>query len=245
MGPFTKWLVQHAIEKFAEHELGAFTDGVYLEGSAPAASAVHLGRLQVRYAAIRTGLQPDVFENVLHFINTEAGVAGEILNDTKKGAVESAFVTFFTAVKTHACPYVALDSFRWYGVNFTDPLTGPPNRITDVTNVAGTYTGGFPAQVATSITMRTALRKHWGRIYFPGARVQGTDGLTDNASVDGMAAAFRTFVNSCAAANVSPVVYSRAAQAAMSVSAIEVDNVPDVVRRRRPKSSTYQKIYTS
>lgn len=242
MGPFTKWLIQHAIEKFAEHELLAFTDGVYLEGTAPAASAVHIGRLQIRYTVTRTGLQPDVFENVMHFVNTEAGVAGETLNDTKKAAVETAFSSFWTSAKAWAPSYVKLDSYRWYGVNFSDPLTGPPTRITQLTPSAGT-SGNYPvSQVATSITLRTALRKHWGRIYFPGAIVGNADGLVASGDVNAMAGWFQTFMLACGTANVAPVVYSTARQAAMSVSQIEVDNVSDVVRRRRPRASTYKKI---
>ena len=234
----------HAIEHFVEHELQGFTDGKYVEGDGTVAATAHVHRLQIRYAVNRTGLQPDVFENVLHFIRTDSGNVGTLATATQMGAVETAWGTFHQNARGWIENYIALDAYRWYGLTLADPLGGPPLRVTDVTNVAGTQTLGMPSQVATSITMRTAMRRHWGRVYIPGSRL-GSEGLVTSTDVTSLAGYFRTFVNSASTAGLTPVIFARDRQAVMSISAVEVDNVPDVIRRRRPKASTFRSILTS
>jgi hypothetical protein len=43
---------------------------------------------------------------------------------------------------------------------------------------------------------------------------------------------------------VVPVVWDRTRKQAYSVTAIEVDSVPDIIRRRRPRDPLYKKILT-
>lgn len=244
MGPFTKWLIQHAIEKFLEHELRGFTDGKFVEGSDGVASPAHFQRLQIRYDVSRSGLQTDVYENVIHFVRSDAPNVGTEATDTQKASIETAFGTFWGNVKSYCNPEVALSMYRWYGLTFTDPLSGPPTRVSDVTNVAGTAAAPTIPQASTSITMRTPSRRHWGRIYLPGAKLS-PGGFMSNTDTDSLASYFRTFVLAAAAGGLTPVIYSPAKEALMSVSDVEVDNVVDVVRRRRPKASTYKKILSS
>lgn len=244
MNIFVRLLLRKAISSWAEHELSAFTDGQYIEGTAPAASAVHVARLQVRYGAIRSGMPDDVYENVLHFVNSAAGLAGEAVLDTQKAAVETAFNTFWGAVASRVPSYINLQEFRWYGLTLGDPISGPPTRVTAGSHSPGTWSSTVPSQVASSITLRTALRKHWGRIYLPLATV-GTDGMVSSSTVDALANSFKNFATSCQAASITPVVFSPVRQSVMSIAAIEVDNVPDIIRRRRAKANTYSKILTS
>lgn len=237
-----KWAVRKAITGIAGHELDAYVDGNYATEDDQTTDPVSVLRLQIRYAINRSGLQPDVFENVLHLVNTAGELPGAQADNTQKAAVEAAFTTFWSNVRSYCQQYVALSQYRWYHFSFDDPLSGPPTRITTPTASSGTKGDGFPSQVASSLTLRTAERKHWGRIYLPGAKTVGGTGMTIAADVDALTSYFRTFVNACDAADLNPVVYSKARQMVASVSSVEVDDVPDVVRRRRPKSSTYRKV---
>jgi hypothetical protein len=243
LNPFTKWLVRKAVTQLLEHELFAFTDGTYIEGAGGVASAVHVQRLQVRYLVQRSGLQDDTFENTLHFINTASGLVGETASDAQKVAVNTAWSSFYGSMVSWVNPVIGLSEYRWYHQTLADPISGPPTKISNPTRVVGTGVNTMPTQMATSITMRTALRKHWGRIYFPGYRLTGAvNGLLASTDVDAMTNAFRTFVNACAATSLVPVIFSRSQQAVLSIAAVECDNNPDIIRRRRAKASTYKKI---
>jgi hypothetical protein len=201
--------------------------------------------LQVRYSVTVPGLQDDTFENVLHFINIAPALAGETLTDTQKTAIESAWQTFWNAIKSKCSADVGLQEFRWYGISLADPIGGPPNRITTLTRNTGSSSLFGPLQVAETITLRTALRKHWGRLYLPVCPSAFGHGTFASGDVDLIANSFRTFIASCVTAQTTPVVYSPSRQSVLSISQVEADNLPDIVRRRRPKNSTYKKIITT
>lgn len=244
MGLFAKWVVRKAITSFAGHELSAFTDGVYTTEDDTTFDPVNILRLQIRYRVQRTGLQDDLYENVLHFVNTAGELPGAPATDVQKAAVESAWTTFWGSWKSMAAPEVALAEYRWYHFNFDDTLTGPPTRVTPITPVPGTAGLAQIGQVASTVTLRTPLRKNWGRVYLPGG-IQGTPGFLTNTNVDNQVAYFKTFAQACDTADLNCVVYSRIKQAVFNIAQIEADNVLDVVRRRRPKNSTYKKIVLS
>jgi hypothetical protein len=244
VGLFVRVVIRKAIGQLVGHELSAFTDGSYSTEALQTTDPVSVVRLQVRYNVIRTGLENDTYENVLHFVNTAGELPGAPASDTQKAAVETAFGTFWTSAKAWCPPAVRLSQYRWYHLTFDDPLSGPPTRATQITEVAGNNSVIEVAQCATSITMRTALRKHWGRIYLPGVH-NVTGGFQANSEVDQLAAYWSTFLKACQTAQLVPVIYSGTRQMVFSITAIEVDNVPDVVRRRRPHNSTYKKILTA
>lgn len=244
MGLFVRVVIRKAITSLAGHELAAFTDGQYSTEAGQTANPVSVIRLQIRYLVQRTGLQDDYFENTLHFVNTAGELPGAPATDTQKAAAESAYGAFWSAIKARANNQTGLSEYRWYRFTFDDPISGPPTRVTPVTRTAGTTANQMASQMAETITMRTALRKHWGRVYFPGAPIS-TDGLISTTDVDAFANGWKSFLNGCVAAGLVPVVYSPTKQAVFSIMAIESDNVADVVRRRRPKASTYKKILTS
>lgn len=244
MGLFLKWVVRKAITSLANHELSAFTDGVYTTEDDTTTDPVSVLRLQIRYKVVRTGLENDHFENVLHLVNTAGELPGAPASDTQKAAVETAFQTFWGAIKSQAATQVSLEEFRWYHVTFDDPLSGPPTRVTTITPVAGTSSVEIQPQCSNTVTMRTPLRKHWGRIYLPSGRAS-TMGFLNTGDVDTFANSFRTFAAACDAADLNLVIYSKDKQAVFNITQIECDNVLDVVRRRRPHNSTYRKIITS
>jgi hypothetical protein len=72
------------------------------------------------------------------------------------------------------------------------------------------------------------------------------DGQMPSTDVDTIAAAGRTFLHSAWSSNgILPVVWDRNRHSALSVTSIEVDSVPDVIRRRRPATTNYRAVLTS
>jgi hypothetical protein len=139
-------------------------------------------------------------------------------------------------------------------------IPNPAIRITEV-DVPGTMTGGIPAnppQLATSVTEKTSSRKNWGRFYLPAIQpsLADNDGRMTTAKTDSICAATVTFYNACRAASMIPVVHSipKLARAtagggelpaqnsiAFEITSIQVDNLFDIIRRRRYSAPTYRK----
>jgi hypothetical protein len=184
----------------------------------------------------------------LHYVNTTSGSLDTSWTTADYTAVESAWDTFFTGQAGNISTDVRLVEYRWYafGANVVSP--NPPARVlTKGTPIVGTATGDFVHQVAWTVTLRTALRRHWGRIYVPWKNNLGlTGGQTSSASVDSLAAAARTALLAAETAQgVVPVIWDRNRKLAFTVTAIEMDSVPDIIRRRRPRDTSYKKIYTA
>ena len=150
-----------------------------------------------------------------------------------------------------------LVEYRWYRMAFRNPITeqqrfaerGAPEAITP-RGVAGSLSTSGEAgyQMATSVTFKTAARRHWGRMYLPGLDSGNLDttGRLATAYVDNIANAYDTCFGALHAAGVVPFVPStqvdnQLGAAAVSITEIQVDNVPDVIRKRRPKQTTYRK----
>jgi hypothetical protein len=184
----------------------------------------------------------------IHWINLTSGEVDTSWITADFTSVESAFETFWGAVGSGIPNDFRLEEHRWYGFGSGVAAPNPPARITTLaTPLVGTGTATSPHQLATTVTLRTALRRHWGRFYLPiSASWLAAGGELPQASVDPIAAAARTMLTvTPAAQGVTPVVYDRARKIAFGVTAIEVDSVPDIIRRRRPRDTTYRKIYTS
>jgi hypothetical protein len=106
--------------------------------------------------------------------------------------------------------------------------------------------GRSPDQLACNLTIRTASRKHWGRIELPGIDIGKWDpasGRLLNSSIDLLSGAFDGLHNSLATAGYRLGVWSQLHPTFMTASQLEVDDVPDIQRRRRPKRRNYAKIY--
>ena len=132
------------------------------------------------------------------------------------------------------------------------PDSGPPLYQKAYTLAA---TGGSGiAQVCSTLTLETAARAHWGRIYLPTYSVGtlGTDGRPGNAYVDNVATAGRTLLSTLAGRGMHVVVPTTQVKVSSTESVesrvlqmphgVRVDNVLDIQRRRRLKNATYRKI---
>lgn len=168
---------------------------------------------------------------------------------------ETALDTCMTAMKPYLAPTLQVSEYRWYKRAF-NPMTetkpfqdsGPPDRVTSKA-IVGTSSAYLPRQVACTITEKTAWPKHWGRGYFPfgsGASLT-TSGRIATGTVDIIQGAWQTLYNSLATAEFQPVVpvtqvHKDPVRGLLQVTQVQVDDVPDVVRRRRLRNPSYRKV---
>jgi hypothetical protein len=181
----------------------------------------------------------------IDFINITAGAPDDTWTSGDFTTVEAAIDAFWTSIKAMYHSGLVLTEYRWYRVGPGARAPEPTVRVTS-RSVAGTSgTGPLPQQCAVTISLRTALRKHWGRMYLPSPSMSalGTAGLMLNTNADTIAGGFNTLVTTVETADFYPVVYSPTRQRAYAVNRFVVDNVIDIQRRRRPEKQTYQKVY--
>lgn len=127
----------------------------------------------------------------------------------------------------------------------------PLLRLDHFGAASGSSGHSLPPQVASTLTFITASRKHWGRMYWP---APGADQMAANGPSAGrflltfiqeMTAAFATLGGTLASNGLVPVVYSRTGGAALTITALEMDDVPDVQRRRRFATVGQRSVVTS
>jgi hypothetical protein len=184
----------------------------------------------------------------IHYMNTTGGALDTTWTSADYAAAEAAVQAFWTGNPLYFSNGCRLVEHRWYAFGPEVVQPNPPARVTTITPIQGTTTSAWTRQVATSITMRTALRTHWGRFYLPTCEsaLYDTNGQMGTTAVDNFATLMRTMLLAAQTSQgVTPVVYDRNRKIAFSVSAIEVDSVPDIIRRRRPRDTGYKKILTA
>lgn len=211
-----------------------------------------------------SGTVEDVAQWQIHYV-MRPGTAGlsEQLNDGDMAAVESSFLsnvwTVLAPLTTSGWTF-SEHVWRDFGADF--PLTtpedpgqtppvhkyGPVRRRTTV-GVPGNGSGiRLPDQVAATVTLKTGSRKHWGRVYlggFASPLVSGNAfGRWSTTNVDAICNAFHSHFQGLAGLPrvLEPVVWSSRYSAIMTVDQIQVDDVPDIIRRRRPKQAAYRKV---
>jgi hypothetical protein len=123
---------------------------------------------------------------------------------------------------------------------------GPIWRVTPLTNPGTSIGTALPDQLAATVTYRTPSRKHWGRSYWGGLSQTAFSGesygkLADTYVTE-LAAGFHQWMdaNSNEASTVNLWVWSPRHRGVLSVTQISVDDVPDIVRRRRAKNASFR-----
>lgn len=184
----------------------------------------------------------------IHWINTTGGDLDTTWIAADYAAVESAVATMWTALSSYIGQDFRLVEHRWYAYGPGVVKPNPPSRVTTLgTPIVGGGALGAAHQMAETVTLRTPLRRHWGRFYLPiSSKSLGVGGQFLTAGVDAIHSAARTMLLAPGTAQgIYPVVYDRARHVALGVTAIEADSVPDVIRRRRPRTVMYKKIATA
>lgn len=252
MYPLTKyglWAIRVAAAAWSVYE-GFFTGGV--DEKATATEMPHWHRLALQFVRTApTGLSEDYAVCTFDLLRNDASGPLDIWTTTHFTNAESDFLTWWTSTKPLASPDVSLFQFRWYRMQFTQPnevkpfvLSGAPVRIYQPTAVPGTGSDLSPFQVAATVTHRTPLPKHWGRVYLPlsGASIlaAGSKGRISSAAMNTIAGAYDQLLVNLRSHDINecvPVtqIDKTSARALIGIRAISVDDVPDVQRRRRGK----------
>lgn len=224
-----------------------FSDTVVEE----AVGSFSVSRATLKYArSTPSGTQEDFAQFGLHMAVHVGAGSFVALTDTQKADAETDIDTLNSAIAGLQSNGMTWTELVWHDVTVGDQFYGPADRIALRSVNGAAATARNPDQIAVSVTFRTSSRRHWGRVYLPGMNrnvFDPTYGRVSNASCDTLAAAFRTFALALEAntALTQLLVYSHAHQAVMSIDEISVDNVPDVIRSRRPKEQSYRKTYSS
>jgi hypothetical protein len=161
--------------------------------------------------------------------------------------------TLFATIMASSSNTHKLVERRWYDMRFRTPMTpqerfadrGAPVQI-DPLSVSGSLStsGEVPYQSAMSITFKTAARRHWGRMYLPGLDSGNldTNGRIASALTVSFANAFETAIEALAADGTLVVVPSTQVDGVLTGAlllphTLQIDDIPDVIRRRRAKSA--------
>jgi len=126
--------------------------------------------------------------------------------------------------------------------------SGAPVR-TWPANVTGAGGSLMAAQVCSTVTEETPVRKHWGRFYLPtiGGSVLDVNGRVLVANVDALATAAHDAYQNLMFNQYWPVVCTtqvdkQPLRALQGITGVRVDDVPDVHRSRRLKFAAHRKI---
>lgn len=171
--------------------------------------------------------------------------------------VHNALFAFDAAWKPLRSTSVSLSAIKAYPRMFADPMLpakrfadgGPPTWFS-LQNVPGTSaTAPLPYQVACSVTLKTGIPRHWGRVYLPGftQAAASTLGRWDTADMQTVEAAAAGLMQTLWDADFPLVVASTQAQSILvgnllGVHEIQVDDIPDVIRRRRPRQAAVREV---
>lgn len=261
--PTSGWKLVKFLLRAAEHAIPPAL--AYLSTSAERVEAVTDPRwvrvIHVFQRATPTGTSEDFAQFKLDLVNITGGAIDNSWTSGDVAAVETALATFWTTLKPEVGNIATLKERRYYAMGFNpdDPgpgnrnasngsaflNTGPPFNIVSV-GTAGTGTSAMPYQIATTCTFRTAWTKHWGRAYLPNPWHTGglvdTNGRLVSAHRTVVADAFHDLFDTLATSDFLAVVPvtdldKQTFHGLLGVTQTVVDDVPDVIRRRRPKQA--------
>lgn len=181
--------------------------------------------------------------------------------------VEAHLTELFVTLNPFISSTHTLKEFRWYTRSFNPDLpigqpvttpdpstgkpykrfarTGPPVHVTVKNLIGGSASVASAYQVALTVTFKTPGPRHWGRVYVPGV----TSGMLGNntgrfsvGNVTTIANAWAEFLDDLQGSEFQLAVPAtqhegKFATALNSAVDIQVDDIPDVIRRRRPKQA--------
>lgn len=244
---FRKWVIEAH-----DSTLDAWDD--FFEFGAKLAIGTTIGWRRMNATFTRTtpsGTTEDAAICTFDFLNMTAGVPDDTWTTGDFTAVESAADTMWTAIAGGLSPKLTLTSYRWYRKTFAPANStyesgkpryfndsGPPVRV-QTKSIVGTGGGTqqVPWQVSISVTEKTPLAAHWGRWYIPLPGMSNFDLFGRIASPSFFVTPAGVFYNACADADLHPVVPAGKARGLLSVTKLQVDDIPDVQRSRRARTT--------
>lgn len=245
-----KWLIKAGVEvggALAGYLIDDLTGGT----SDNATADVQWRRYQLSWVRTTpTGTSEDRATIKFDIVNMTAGAIDPTWNSTDFSTVQGLIGSWAVAMRAYQSPNhdyqgekvyrMAFNPSGWPDKPFVE--SGAPVYAHAVGGTGGSGTGVLPYQVAATVTLRTTLARHWGRVYLPGpaAATIDTYGRFTSTARTGIASATETLIEGLASAGFHVVVpmtqhNKGPAFGLLSVPAIAVDDVPDVQRRRRPR----------
>jgi len=232
----------------------SFWPGTDLTPLAPA--EIEGSQLTVQFSrTVEAGLEEDKAMFRVH-LAVDAGPGANMvpLTNAQAQQVED---NFQQAWATHLGALMATRwsqaEFTWRNYGAAYPLakdgTSKPGPIWRATPLAipGSSSGvALADQLAATVTYRTPSRQHWGRSYWGGLTTMAFDhelsGKLANGYVQSLCEGFDQWhmANSNEASIVNLWVWSAKHRGALSVTEVSVDDVPDIVRRRRAKGPSFR-----
>lgn len=200
----------------------------------------------------------DVRVCTLH-IAKQFGTFDDVTDETWDAAdyssVDAKISTFISSLAAYTSNKYTWDRLTAYRVG---PNVEPPQpKVYDADkNVVGTVSSApLPPQVAVSVTEIAGSKRYWGRFYLPGWTTASVSAYGRLSSTEAglLADMVDTLYTSLDTADLHPVVYRQAlparttkagtalparAASAYNVTKVQVDDVLDVIRRRRYKHAT-------
>jgi len=145
------------------------------------------------------------------------------------------WLSYWNGIKGHITPKITFREMRMYNVpDAPGGLLGDPVDIFPVNQQGGSGGTNLPPQIALSVTFKTDHRLRWGRFYLPGITPNNLDdnGRWDqNVCTD--VANFTRLLTDRAGTGAALTVFSRKYWNHEDPQVIQVDDIPDVIRRRR------------
>lgn len=221
------------------------------------ADGINLSQCTVKFQRTEaTGIREDIAEfSLFMFVDTGVSTPTANVDAAQAAAVESALDTWWTAEKSLHTAHWLLAGYQWRNISADGPISAetgfvlprPTWRSTSRSVVGTAAAPPNPDSSAVSVTFVTASRKHWGRVYLPAVMAgrNTNESRLTSATCDSIAGNFDTLLNALGTqpASIVPVVWSPKYRGCLTLVALKCDDVPDVVRRRRPKIKTYEKRY--
>ena len=212
------------------------TDYATLGESAMPGSGIGVRRATLVFDRLSAVPADDAMVMHFDFLNYTSGNPDDTWVDADYTTLEGLLNTWWNSTRTLAAPWARFSRVAWHRVGSGIVPPNPATRILDiVTQQVGSGSVVFPPQCACSITFRTGLRKHWGRSYFPAQAAVTTQGRYGGTIMGTLTTATQTLFQAARAADFLPVVLSKTLESALGIETIEVDDVVDIVRRRRWK----------
>lgn len=209
-----------------------------------------------------------VFENTVTNLKADEQVVTIDIANITNGAIDSTWTDAdYTVVggtlknlinqwSAHMSSDISSKEIRYYRRAYNPysdskpfPPSGPPERV-DPYVVAGQDIRVIAHQVAVTHTELVAFPRHSGRSYWPspgGTAVFAAGGYLDTTFVDAWGTAVHDNYQTLQDNEFFPCVPTTqvnkvASRQLLGVHQVQVDNVPDVVRSRRPRTTTHRKV---
>ena len=244
--PWARWLIQLAplisvgLQAALEH-IGTLNDS----SSATPSEWRHVHLVGKPIGSVTAS---DRFITTMDIVNVTGGAVDSSWTQADYDSVSAKLFTLTSAWAAHMSPHYQWTEFRYYRRQF-NPLTnpvpfvksGPPELVMPAT-VSGSAVGELPPQASITSTDRSPYPRHWGRNYWPHPSQAEIDanGFVGPTTTNALATAVHDAYQALMASEFFPVVVvtqvdKQPVRGLLGVTEVQVDNLFDVVRRRRPK----------